>query len=46
MSLEEPGRLQEERRLCYVGITRAKQQLYFTFAESRRLYGRETYHKA
>lgn len=45
MSVEEPGRLQEERRLCYVGITRAKQHLYFTFAESRRLYGRETYHK-
>lgn len=45
MSLEEPGRLQEERRLCYVGITRAKQQLYFTFAETRKLYGRETYHK-
>ena len=42
-SLEDPGRLEEERRLCYVGITRARQQLYLTHAESRRLYGRETY---
>ncbi len=46
MSLEEAGRLQEERRLCYVGITRAMQKLYLTFADSRRLYGREVYHKA
>ncbi len=44
-SLEEVGRLEEERRLCYVGITRAMQQLHFTFAESRRRYGRETYPK-
>jgi DNA helicase II / ATP-dependent DNA helicase PcrA len=43
MSLEEPGRLAEERRLCYVGITRARQQLYLTYAETRRLYGNETY---
>jgi DNA helicase-2/ATP-dependent DNA helicase PcrA len=42
-SLEEAGRLEEERRLCYVGITRARQQLYITHAESRRLYGKETY---
>jgi DNA helicase-2/ATP-dependent DNA helicase PcrA len=46
MSLEEPGRLEEERRLCYVGITRAMQKLYLTYAETRRLYGRETFHKA
>lgn len=46
MSFEEPGRLEEERRLCYVGITRAMQQLYLTFADNRRLYGREVYHKA
>lgn len=45
MSLEEPGRLQEERRLCYVGITRAMKKLYLTFADSRRLYGREVYHR-
>jgi DNA helicase-2/ATP-dependent DNA helicase PcrA len=43
MSLEEPGRLAEERRLCYVGITRARQQLFLTYAETRRLYGNETY---
>lgn len=45
MSMEEPGRLEEERRLCYVGITRAMQKLYLTYAESRRLYGREVFHK-
>lgn len=45
-SLEDSGRLEEERRLCYVGITRAKQKLYLTYAESRRLYGKETYPRA
>lgn len=40
MSLDD-GNLEEERRLCYVGITRAMQQLYLTYAESRRLYGME-----
>ena len=43
LSIDEPGRLEEERRLCYVGITRAKNALYLTHAESRRLYGREDY---
>ncbi|WP_455365697.1 DNA helicase II [Kaarinaea lacus] len=42
-SVEEEGRLEEERRLCYVGITRARQQLYLSHAESRRLYGSESY---
>lgn len=42
-SFEDPGRLQEERRLCYVGITRAMQQLYISYAESRRLYGKDSY---
>jgi len=42
-SVEEDGRLEEERRLCYVGITRARKQLYLSHAESRRLYGSETY---
>ncbi|MCB1700272.1 MAG: DNA helicase II [Pseudomonadales bacterium] len=42
MSVEEPGRLEEERRLCYVGITRAMQRLVITYAESRRLHGSET----
>ncbi len=43
LSVEEPGRLEEERRLCYVGMTRAKQQLTLSYAEKRRLYGNETY---
>ena len=43
MSIEEPGRLEEERRLAYVGITRAQQKLLITYAESRRLHGNETY---
>lgn len=43
MSIEEPGRLEEERRLAYVGITRAMQKLYLTYAESRRLHGTENY---
>ncbi len=42
-SVEEPGRLEEERRLCYVGITRAKKQLYITHAEMRRLHGSEMF---
>ena len=42
-SSEEPGRLQEERRLCYVGITRARHQLVLTCAERRRLYGKDHY---
>lgn len=44
-SISEPGRLEEERRLCYVGMTRAMEKLYLTHAESRRLYGRESYPK-
>ncbi|WP_345861019.1 DNA helicase II [Shewanella algae] len=43
LSLEEGDRLEEERRLCYVGMTRAMLQLYITYAESRRIYGRENY---
>jgi DNA helicase-2/ATP-dependent DNA helicase PcrA len=43
MSMEEPGRLEEERRLCYVGLTRAMRKLYLCYAESRRLHGNETY---
>jgi len=46
MSLEEPGRLEEERRLCYVGITRAMHTLTLTYAESRRLHGSESYNTA
>ena len=42
-SSEEPGRMEEERRLCYVGITRAREQLIVTSAEVRRLYGNDNY---
>ncbi len=35
--------LEEERRLCYVGLTRARQQVYLTYAEQRRLYGTDNY---
>ncbi|MGD2113134.1 MAG: DNA helicase II [Gammaproteobacteria bacterium] len=42
-SVQEPGRLEEERRLCYVGITRARRQLVLTCAERRRVFGSETY---
>lgn len=45
MSAEEAGRLEEERRLCYVGMTRAKEKLFITYAEMRRLYGQDKYHK-
>ncbi|MGB0936914.1 MAG: DNA helicase II [Colwellia sp.] len=44
-STEEIGRLEEERRLCYVGMTRAMQKLYLCHAESRRLYGQEKFHR-
>ncbi|MCG8668592.1 MAG: DNA helicase II [Pseudomonadales bacterium] len=41
-SCEDPSRLEEERRLCYVGITRAEKKLYVSYAESRRMFGSET----
>ncbi len=44
-SLDEPGRLEEERRLAYVGITRARQKLVLCYAESRRLHGMETWNR-
>ncbi len=40
-SMEENGRLEEERRLAYVGLTRARQKLTLSHAESRRLHGME-----
>jgi DNA helicase II / ATP-dependent DNA helicase PcrA len=42
-ALDEPGQLEEERRLCYVGMTRARYQLYLTGAEYRWLYGADSY---
>jgi DNA helicase-2/ATP-dependent DNA helicase PcrA len=39
-SIYEKGKLEEERRLCYVGITRAMKKLHITHADSRLLYGR------
>lgn len=44
MSMDDPAKIEEERRLCYVGITRAMQKLILTYAESRRLYGEDNYH--
>jgi DNA helicase-2/ATP-dependent DNA helicase PcrA len=40
-SVEDEGRLEEERRLAYVGITRARERLIVTHAESRRMHGSE-----
>ncbi len=42
-SLEEQGRLEEERRLAYVGITRARQKLVLSYAETRRIHGSDMY---
>ena len=42
-SMDSISQLEEERRLCYVGITRAMQKLYITYAESRRLHGSDTF---
>jgi DNA helicase-2/ATP-dependent DNA helicase PcrA len=42
-STAELASLEEERRLCYVGATRAMRQLYVTYAEQRRLYGVDTF---
>jgi DNA helicase-2/ATP-dependent DNA helicase PcrA len=42
-SIADPNGLEEERRLCYVGITRAKEALYITHAEQRRLHGMDNF---
>ena len=42
-SVADPAGLEEERRLCYVGITRAMQTLYITHAEQRRLHGMDNF---
>jgi DNA helicase-2/ATP-dependent DNA helicase PcrA len=41
--LEQPAQLEEERRLAYVGITRARERLCLSYAESRRLHGQDYY---
>ncbi len=40
----DPQAVEEERRLCYVGMTRARQKLYLTYARSRRVWGQEQAH--
>jgi DNA helicase-2/ATP-dependent DNA helicase PcrA len=42
-SINDAEGLEEERRLCYVGLTRARRQLYLTYAEQRRLHGIDNY---
>ena len=42
-SVADTNGLEEERRLCYVGITRAKETLYITYAEQRRLHGMDSF---
>jgi len=42
-SITDIDGLEEERRLCYVGMTRAMRQLYLTYAEQRRLHGMDSY---
>jgi len=42
-SINDLEGLEEERRLCYVGMTRAMRQLYFTYAEQRRLHGMDSH---
>ena len=44
-AMENEEDLEEERRLCYVAVTRAKQQLYLTCAERRMMYGQTQYYK-
>ncbi len=45
-SMDNPAALEEERRLCYVGVTRARQKLYLTYAEKRRIFGRDEERRA
>ena len=45
-SLADSADLEEERRLCYVALTRAKERLYLSYARSRMLYGKTTYGRA
>lgn len=45
LSMNDPQKLEEERRLCYVGVTRAMRKLFMTYAEVRRMHGKEAYHR-
>ena len=42
-SISEPKELEEERRLCYVGITRAKENLFLTCSKQRTIFGSTSY---
>ncbi len=44
-SKDDPAKLEEERRLCYVGMTRAMQKLYLSYAQVRQLHGESKYHR-
>ncbi len=44
-SLEDPEQMEEERRLCYVGMTRARERLYMTNARRRRIFGQDQYNQ-
>jgi len=43
-SFDEPYGIEEERRLCYVGITRAKERVYLSYVRKRTIYGRSQYY--
>lgn len=45
LCMHDPKALEEERRLCYVGMTRAMRKLFLTYAEVRRMHGKEAYHR-
>lgn len=45
LCMQDPKALEEERRLCYVGVTRAMRKLYMSYAEVRRMHGKEAYHR-
>ena len=45
LSMDSPKQLEEERRLCYVGMTRAMKKLILTHATTRMLHGKKSYHR-
>jgi len=44
-SLEDPEQMEEERRLCYVGMTRARERLFLTNARRRRIFGQDQFNQ-